>query len=203
MSTVPGLREMIAEPESEKSKTAVQSEATEGESKKEWPTAYDGKKREPEYANAQNSCLWELVSFCRILSIARNHTDYLPRSQVPLLTHWHPTVALYAESLISFSPLPVSNDLEQHSLNTFLDRFIYREPKKSVSSKGSSMMQSGLAGQDRSGRVVLVKGSAATKGEEAVNSDRFRKKNAHDVPADQVRHTLSLSFHSLRARCSS
>jgi ribosome biogenesis protein MAK21 len=48
------------------------------------------------------------------------------------------------------------------------------------------MMQSGLAGQDRSGRVVLVKGSAAKKGEEAVNSDKFRRKNAYDVPADQV-----------------
>jgi len=62
MSTVPGLREMIAQPESAKIKTAVQSEKKE-EGEKEWPTAYDGKKREPEYANAQNSCLWELVSF--------------------------------------------------------------------------------------------------------------------------------------------
>ncbi|GAA5961282.1 hypothetical protein JCM3765_002898 [Sporobolomyces pararoseus] len=166
MSTVPGLREMIAQPESEKIKTAVQSEKKEdSDDKKEWPTAYDGKKREPEFANAQNSCLWELI---------------------PLLTHWHPTVALYAESLLTFSPLPVSNDLEQHSLNTFLDRFIYREPKKSVSSKGSSMMQSGLQGQDRSGRVVLVKGSAAKKGEEAFNSDKFRRKNVYDVPADQL-----------------
>jgi ribosome biogenesis protein MAK21 len=24
---------------------------------------YDGKKREPQFANAENSCLWELVSF--------------------------------------------------------------------------------------------------------------------------------------------
>ena len=91
MSTVPGLREMIAEPEREKIKTAVQEtrdhddkeqkknknkdkkkeDEEKGESdttttattKREWPTAYDGKKREPEFANAQNSCLWELASF--------------------------------------------------------------------------------------------------------------------------------------------
>jgi len=77
MSTVPGLREMIAEPESEKSKTAVQSESTDGDTKKEWPTAYDGKKREPEYANAQNSCLWELVSFLSTVSIDRERAFLL------------------------------------------------------------------------------------------------------------------------------
>jgi ribosome biogenesis protein MAK21 len=54
---------MIAEPESEKTKTSVKSDKVEGGAEKEWPTTYDGKKREPEYANAQNSCLWELVSF--------------------------------------------------------------------------------------------------------------------------------------------
>lgn len=29
---------------------------------KKWGTAYDGLKRQPEYANAQGSCLWEIVS---------------------------------------------------------------------------------------------------------------------------------------------
>ncbi|GAA6064635.1 hypothetical protein JCM10212_003360 [Sporobolomyces blumeae] len=181
MSTVPGLREMLAEPESykleatrlakeeekknKKDKKQSQEDGEDKQQDKEWPTAYDGKKREPEFANANNSCLWELV---------------------PLLNHWHPTVSLYASSILTFTPLPIAEDLEQHSLNTFLDRFVYREPKKSVSSKGSSMMQSGLQGQDRSGRVVRVKGSAAKKGEEAVNSDKFRRKNVHDVPADQL-----------------
>jgi hypothetical protein len=44
----------------------------------------------------------------------------------------------------------------------FLDRFIYREAKKSTASRGSSMMQPGLANQDRSNRVVLVKGAYCT-----------------------------------------
>lgn len=35
---------------------------------KVWSTAYDGKKREPQYANAQGSCLWELVRFLFLLS---------------------------------------------------------------------------------------------------------------------------------------
>lgn len=48
------------------------------------------------------------------------------------------------------------------------------------------MMQSGVSGQDRTGRIVMKKGPA--RGDDAVvNSDMFRNKNAGDVPVDQVR----------------
>ena len=46
------------------------------------------------------------------------------------------------------------------------------------------MMQSGVSGQDRSGRIVMKKGPA--RGEDSVvNSDTFRNKDASQIPVDQ------------------
>ncbi|ORY90226.1 CBF/Mak21 family-domain-containing protein [Leucosporidium creatinivorum] len=170
MSTIPGLRNMLNEPENLVEKAAAAKAkaaeaATDGASSSKLESvAYDGRKREPQFANAQNSCLWELT---------------------PLLHHWHPSVALHADQLLTGEPISASADLEQHSLNHFLDRFVYREAKKNVSTKGSSMMQSGVAGQDRTGRVVMQKGGV--KGDEVVvNSENFLKKNEWDVPVDQL-----------------
>ncbi|GAA6041580.1 hypothetical protein JCM8097_004276 [Rhodosporidiobolus ruineniae] len=176
LATTPGLRDLLTVPES--TKLAAVAEAAEAEKKKKGKTAaaaaaeeekpafspaYDGRKREPRFANALNSCLWELT---------------------PLLHHYHPTVVSYASTLLSGQPLQAAEDLESFSLAHFLDRFVYREAKKSAASKGSSMMQSGLAGQDSAGRVVRTKGAGKT--EEAVNSDKFRRQNVNNVPADQV-----------------
>lgn len=106
----------------------------------------------------------------------------------------------YASAVLSGEPISATSDLEQYSLAAFLDRFVYREAKKSASSKGSSMMQPGLAGQDSTNRVVLVKGAhKASKAEVPVNSEQFRKRNVHDVPADQV--SLPLSLLPLRFSC--
>ncbi|GAA5912187.1 hypothetical protein JCM6882_003078 [Rhodosporidiobolus microsporus] len=158
LATTPGLRELLSVPEVERQPVAdIKPDGAEA------LTSYDGRKREPRFAHALNSCLWELS---------------------PLLNHYHPTVVQYATSLLNGEPLTGASDLEQFSLAHFLDRFVYREAKKAASSKGSSMMQSGLAGQDHTGRVTLTKGGAAT--EVAVNSDKFKRQNVHDVPADQV-----------------
>lgn len=92
----------------------------------------------------------------------------------------------YADAVLSGDAISATSDLEQYSLMAFLDRFIYREAKKSAASRGSSMMQPGLANQDRSNRVVLVKGAHSTAADAAVNSDKFRRKNVHDVAADQL-----------------
>lgn len=119
--------------------------------------------------------------------------------QTPLLHHWHPSVALHADQLLSGEPISASADLEQHSLNHFLDRFVYREAKKNVSTKGSSMMQSGVAGQDRTGRVVMQKGGV--KGDDVVvNSENFLKRNEWDVPVDQVGLLAALGCPFLNSR---
>ncbi|TKA56439.1 hypothetical protein B0A53_02009 [Rhodotorula sp. CCFEE 5036] len=167
LATVPGLRTLISVPEKVKLEAVKEAQAKLAEKDRDSHAmdAYDGRKRDPKYAHAENSCLWELV---------------------PLLSHWHPTVVQYADAVLSGDAISATSDLEQYSLMAFLDRFIYREAKKSTASRGSSMMQPGLANQDRSNRVVLVKGAHSTAADAAVNSDKFRRKNVHDVAADQL-----------------
>ncbi|KAI8907078.1 CBF/Mak21 family-domain-containing protein [Powellomyces hirtus] len=93
---------------------------------------YDGKKRDPLYCNADSSCLWELTKFA---------------------THFHPTVSLYAQTLLSGSsiaPPPNTKNydpLQNHTLQRFLDRFVFKNPKKVESAyKGASLMQPRVAG---------------------------------------------------------
>lgn len=195
IATVSGLRELLSVPESERAVVPAKAKETDQEhGPTEFSTAYDGKKREPRFANALNSCLWELVrppSFSPFFSHIRlvfSVLMLLLALQTPLMDHYHPTVVQYASQILSGEALTGASDLEQFSLGHFLDRFVYREAKKSVASKGSSMMQSGLAGQDQTGRVTIVKGGAAT--EVAVNSETFKRQNVHAVPADQVRSSL-------------
>jgi ribosome biogenesis protein MAK21 len=99
-------------------------------------TRYDPKKRDPLFANSDRVCLWELV---------------------PFASHFHPTVALYAQSLLSGNPIPLPKEatnydpLLNHTLTRFLDRFVYKAPKKVKSvHHGSSIMQPKvLAGENQ------------------------------------------------------
>ncbi|KAJ3164774.1 hypothetical protein HDU88_004986 [Geranomyces variabilis] len=95
-------------------------------------TKYDGRKRDPLYCHADSSCLWELSQFA---------------------SHFHPTVSLYAQTLLSGqSILPPPNTknydpLQNHTLQRFLDRFVFKNPKKVESAyKGTSLMQPRVAG---------------------------------------------------------
>nr|KAJ3420467.1 hypothetical protein HK105_005644 [Polyrhizophydium stewartii] len=88
---------------------------------------YDGRKRDPLFAHADQVCLWELCAF---------------------VAHFHPTVSLYARTLLSGSPIQVPagaknyDPLLNHTLARFLDRFVYKTPKKVKSLyHGSSLMQ--------------------------------------------------------------
>ena len=73
---------------------------------------YDPNKREPRFAGASSECLWELA---------------------PLALHFHPSVRSFAESVM-FSPgLSIKYDgdpLADFSIISFLDRFVYKNPKK-------------------------------------------------------------------------
>lgn len=65
MATVPGLRNMLSQPESAERNTRTIA-APDATPSRHDETTYDGKKREPQFANAQNSCLWEIVRGCRL-----------------------------------------------------------------------------------------------------------------------------------------
>ncbi|KAK6542118.1 hypothetical protein TWF694_007885 [Orbilia ellipsospora] len=123
---------------------------------------YDGRKRDPLYANADRSSLWELI---------------------PFLSHFHPTVALYANSLYTNSAMPSKPDLSLHSLTHFLDRFVYRNAKSAATHKGSSIMQP-LAGGDTRGMILSTK--TAGRGLVPVNSDAFSNMKEEDVKEDEV-----------------
>ncbi|KAG7085891.1 hypothetical protein E1B28_003425 [Marasmius oreades] len=149
-STVPGVRSMINDPQ----KSAAEP--------------YDPRKRDPQFAHASSSPLWELT---------------------PLLNHYHPTVCLHARQLLTSQPLTASADLSLNTLSHFLDRFVYKNPKKvsaevnGTKGKGSSAMQP--AGSAVEG-VKLVKGETGTSGEMPMNEEQFLRKRVEDVPADQL-----------------
>lgn len=92
--------------------------------------AYDGRKRDPEYSNAERSCLWELVrqKICYIF-VGKSLTTH---NQTPLLLHFHPSVCLFASRLISHEPMPPKPDLSLHTLVHFLDDFVKKNPKKTI-----------------------------------------------------------------------
>ncbi|KAK0466300.1 CBF/Mak21 family-domain-containing protein [Desarmillaria tabescens] len=151
-STTPGLKEMIYDPP----KTDAE--------------AYDPRKRDPQYAHASSSPLWELT---------------------PLLHHYHPTISLHARQILSSQPLTASADLSLNTLSHFLDRFVYKNPKKSATTKGASAMQPAASGLDGTG-VKLMKGD--TSGNVLVNDAAFMKMRIQDVPVDEM------FFHKFFAR---
>ncbi|KAF9466712.1 CBF/Mak21 family-domain-containing protein [Collybia nuda] len=141
--------------------------------------AYDPRKRDPQFTHASSSPLWELV---------------------PLLHHYHPAVSLHARQLLSSQPLTASADLSQNTLSHFLDRFVYKNPKKLKSSenamgtgksKGASAMQPAASGLGETG-VKLMKGEVDDDG--LMNAEEFLKKRVEDVPVDQ------LFFHKFFSR---
>ena len=105
------------------------------------------------------------------------------RTQDPFLSHYHPSVSLLASNVLMHQPITAKPDLSSHTLIHFLDRFVYRNPKK-LSSKfrGSSIMQP-LESSDTSSLLL----SAASKhGAKApVNSEAYWNAKG-DVEADEV-----------------
>lgn len=133
---------------------------------------YDPRKREPEFAHASSSPLWELL---------------------PLLSHYHPTVSLHARQLLSSQPLTSTPDLALNTLSHFLDRFVYKNPKKQGSKqKGSSAMQPAAGDAISGGGVRLIRGEVGdgfgpNSGRGVtVNDEKWWKRRVEDVPIDQV-----------------
>jgi ribosome biogenesis protein MAK21 len=87
--------------------------------------------------------------------------------------------------LLSSQPLTASADLSQNTLSHFLDRFVYKNPKKAKAGeavgKGASAMQPAASAVEG---VKLAKGEVGAA--VMVNDPRFLKKKTSDVPVDQV-----------------
>ena len=150
--------------------------------KKQESKVYDGRKREPEYSSAEKSCLWEIVS--SPTSRFTLKSKLIHTRQDPFLLHYHPSVALFASKLLMHELMPAKPDLSMHSLIHFLDRFVYRNPKKTASGpRGASIMQP-LAGGDTSGLLVSVQNK--TPARQPVNTEAFWKMESGKIDADEV-----------------
>ncbi|OCF43874.1 ribosome biogenesis protein MAK21 [Kwoniella heveanensis CBS 569] len=175
-SVTPGLKKMLIEPEDDGEEHFVDADQKErtvdaitDKKKKSEPIGkeYVGKKREPLYANADSSCLWDLI---------------------PFLNHFHPSVSLQANQLLLSQPLTGSADISLNTLVSFLDRFVYRNPKKTLQPKGASIMQPAAA-LDKSGMIVNNRGAKAGGDGQAgltVNSEAFWRKKIEDVPVEMM-----------------
>ena len=124
---------------------------------------YDGRKRDPNYSNADRSSLWEAT---------------------PFLQHYHPSVALFATRLLTHGPMPPKPDLSLNTLIHFLDRFVYRNPKAANAPRGASIMQP-IAGGDSSALIVSAYSDKSST-QQPVNSEAFWKQASEKVNVDEV-----------------
>ncbi|KAH7326710.1 CCAAT-box-binding transcription factor [Stachybotrys elegans] len=126
---------------------------------------YDGRKRNPEHSNAQRSCLWELI---------------------PIQSHFHPSVHVLASALLERDSEVKKPDMDSHSLIRFLDKFVYRNPKATDGSRGTSIMQPVKAPKDLGDVWLGSRGTGAGASAAALNTPAFWNKKAGDVAAEDV-----------------
>ena len=176
-SVFPGLQTFVDQPEEDASddeesfhdvpndQSDIPSASVKTRQKRQMTSSYDPRKRDPVHANASASALWDIQ---------------------PLTQHYHPSVSLFANRLLSHGPMPPKPDLNLNTLIHFLDRFVNKNPKTSVtkrnSMKGSSLMQP-LAGGDKTAVLVSKSGRAEDM---PVSAEDFWKKEVQNVGVDEV-----------------
>ena len=138
---------------------------------------YDGRKRDPEYSNAQRSCLWELL---------------------PFFEHYHPSVTAYASNLLVRQKTLTKPDIANHTLMHFLDKFVYRNPRAVdvaaanaglKKARGASIMQPMAAAASTGAAQVVAPGKAGVDGARknvAINSAAFWGQSAKDVAVEDI-----------------
>lgn len=149
-------------------KTAV--EATDV-ARKQQRAIYDGRKRDPSYSNAQNSCLWELV---------------------PYFEHFHPSVTAFATNLLVRQKSLPKPDMANHTLMHFLDKFVYRNAKSTDATKqrGASIMQpvsAATLSTTGAAQVTAPSGGGGGKPQTvAINSAAFWGQKVENVAAEDI-----------------
>lgn len=98
---------------------------------------YDSLKRDPKFANADKSCLWEAAL---------------------LAHHYHPSVTHSIQQIFDGEQVPVINNLHNHSLAHFLDRFVFRKPKGDQRQPEDEEFN--LAGESAAGKGPALRGQS-------------------------------------------
>ncbi|KFV87348.1 CCAAT/enhancer-binding protein zeta, partial [Struthio camelus australis] len=118
--------------------------------------SYDPLHRSPLYCGAESTSLWELKK---------------------LSEHFHPSVALFAKTILEGNHIQYSGDpLQDFTLMRFLDRFVYRNPKLHKGKENTSSV------------VMQPKKKQFMKNVQnlAVNSKEFRARDENTIPVDEV-----------------
>ncbi|KAK2489705.1 hypothetical protein MC885_017854 [Smutsia gigantea] len=117
---------------------------------------YDPFSRNPLFCGAENTSLWELKK---------------------LSEHFHPSVALFANTILQGNYIQYSGDpLQDFTLMRFLDRFVYRNPKPH---KGKENTHSVVMQPKRKHFMRDIRSFA-------VNSKEFLAKEESQIPVDEV-----------------
>ena len=93
-------------------------------------------------------------------------------------------MAYYAERLFTGEKIEGEPDMHNNTLIHFLDRFVYRNPKKKTGTRGKSIMQP-LAGR-QDGGIMMTRGNADEMNTTPVNSVEFWRKKVEQVPVDEI-----------------
>ncbi|XP_004616158.2 CCAAT/enhancer-binding protein zeta [Sorex araneus] len=117
---------------------------------------YDPFSRNPLFCGAENTSLWELKK---------------------LAEHFHPSVALFARTILEGNSIQYSGDpLQDFTLIRFLDRFVYRNPKPH---KGKENTDSVVMQPKRKHFLNDIRALP-------VNSKEFLAKEESQIPVDEV-----------------
>jgi ribosome biogenesis protein MAK21 len=169
--TFPSIKSMLSTPEDNASYSGdeyneqdVGEKPSTGVNRSTDHLRYDPRKRDPDHAHADISCLWELL---------------------PLQAHYHPSVNVLASKLLNQEPITEKADPTIYTLINFLDKFSYRNAKtKPQATHGSSIMQP-MAGTSKAADY-LVATRDGDKLHAPVNSESFWRKKVDDVREDEV-----------------
>ncbi|KAJ1644026.1 RNA-binding ribosome biosynthesis protein mak21 [Coemansia asiatica] len=142
LSLNPQLYSMITQAEDNEDEVIVDvdlnSEAAVSSNKEAATKQYDPLKRDPRFANADMSCLWETVM---------------------LTHHFHPSITHSVKQIMQQEQVPAINNLHNHSLAQFLERFVYRKPKGDKAARADLEDDSDL--EEFTAKDVAGNGSAA------------------------------------------
>lgn len=171
--TFPTIKTMLSAPEDHEGDSGDEhyedvdeekAETTKKDEKKPEQATYDSRKRDPEHANADLSCLWELL---------------------PLQAHYHPSVHVLASRIVNQEPIKEKPDPTIYTLMNFLDKFSFRNAKtKSQAAHGTSIMQP-MAGTSKAASY-LITARDGDRTHDPLNSEQFWRRKIEDVRDDEV-----------------
>ncbi|KAG9197618.1 hypothetical protein G6514_001230 [Epicoccum nigrum] len=171
ITTFPSIKSMLSTPEDnvdDGEDEHFEDVPEDGEEKtdgnKPVKPAYDARKRDPSHAQADLSCLWELL---------------------PLQAHYHPSVHVLASKIVHQEAIKEKPDPTIYTLMNFLDKFSFRNAKaKTQAVHGNSIMQP-MAGTSKASDY-LITSRDGDRTHDPLNSESFWRKKVDDVRDDEV-----------------